>query len=96
MKAIFGRVKAVATEVVTAYLLLGLHWGMRRTVALYRALERAQKRMKATKTEEALAQARLAACRVCPFKRGDLCSKCGCYMPAKVYIRQAKCPQGNW
>lgn len=42
-------------------------------------------------------EARWATCQGCPFLTpDDRCSKCGCYMKAKVAIGQAECPAGRW
>jgi hypothetical protein len=41
--------------------------------------------------------ARWETCQGCPFLTpDDRCSKCGCYMKAKVAIAQAECPVGKW
>lgn len=47
---------------------------------------------------KAAAEARLAICKVCPFFRhvDERCSKCGCYMAVKTYLRAEKCPVGKW
>lgn len=44
------------------------------------------------------AEARLAICRACPFFRStdERCSKCGCYMAVKTYLRAERCPIGKW
>ena len=44
------------------------------------------------------AEARLAICRTCPFFRhtDERCSKCGCYMAVKTYLKAEKCPVGKW
>ena len=44
------------------------------------------------------AEARLAICKTCPFFRhvDERCSKCGCYMAVKTYLRAEKCPVGKW
>ena len=41
--------------------------------------------------------ARWNTCKGCPFlTKDDRCSKCGCYMKAKVAIADADCPVGKW
>ncbi len=44
------------------------------------------------------AEARLTICRTCPFFRhvDERCSKCGCYMAVKTYLRAEHCPVGKW
>lgn len=41
---------------------------------------------------------RLAVCKDCPELRPKLntCKKCGCLMPAKVFLKKAKCPINKW
>lgn len=50
------------------------------------------------KVTQETAEARLAICRTCPFFRhtDERCSKCGCYMAVKTYLRAEKCPVGKW
>lgn len=50
------------------------------------------------KVTQETAEARLAICRSCPFFRhaDERCSKCGCYLAAKTYLRAEKCPVGKW
>jgi hypothetical protein len=45
-----------------------------------------------------MAEQRYTQCLDCPhFRRKiDQCSKCGCYMPAKVWLAWAECPEGKW
>ena len=46
----------------------------------------------------AIQEERLAICKQCEFYKEKMarCSKCGCFMAAKVMIEQAKCPIGEW
>ena len=55
-----------------------------------------QKRMAQEQVD--LARLRLDICRRCPMYDHRLlrCKKCGCFMPAKVQIKNAKCPLGKW
>ena len=41
---------------------------------------------------------RLNICRGCEFfdKVAERCSKCGCYMALKTYLKAEKCPVGKW
>lgn len=39
---------------------------------------------------------RMKICETCEFYKKSFCQKCGCFMPAKVKISQARCPQGKW
>lgn len=46
-----------------------------------------------------LAHARMAACSVCPHYNRSLpgvCGQCGCFMPVKTQLVEAKCPLGKW
>lgn len=44
-----------------------------------------------------LPHARLATCQACPlYQANNRCADCGCYMPAKVQLLNAKCPKGKW
>lgn len=44
------------------------------------------------------AETRLTICRACPYFRhtDERCSKCGCYMAVKTYLKAEKCPIGKW
>lgn len=50
------------------------------------------------KVAQETAEARLAICRGCPFFRhsDERCSKCGCVMAIKTYLKAEKCPVGKW
>lgn len=41
---------------------------------------------------------RYSLCMECPefFKPTTQCKKCGCFMKAKVKLKLATCPIGNW
>ena len=41
---------------------------------------------------------RLAICKGCEFfdTSSDRCSKCGCYLAVKTYLKAEKCPIGKW
>lgn len=44
-----------------------------------------------------VAQARYDICKECPFLLPTKqCSKCGCFMKAKVKIAHAECPEHKW
>jgi hypothetical protein len=44
-----------------------------------------------------LARLRFSACEKCPFlTQRASCLKCGCFMPLKVQLTNAKCPEGKW
>jgi hypothetical protein len=44
-----------------------------------------------------IAQARYDICKECPFLLPTKqCSKCGCFMKAKVKIAHAECPEHKW
>jgi hypothetical protein len=44
------------------------------------------------------ANKRKAICNGCEFynKHQERCTKCGCYMAIKTYLRAATCPLGKW
>lgn len=43
------------------------------------------------------ARLRLEVCKRCPaYTKFNTCRECGCFMPAKVQIKNATCPQGRW
>lgn len=46
-------------------------------------------------TEEE-ANKRLSICNQCEFYTGSRCTKCGCYMATKTYLKAASCPVGKW
>lgn len=41
---------------------------------------------------------RLSICNSCEFfiKDQERCSKCGCYMAVKTYLKAESCPVGKW
>jgi len=41
---------------------------------------------------------RLSICNSCEFyiKDQERCSKCGCYMAVKTYLKAENCPVGKW
>lgn len=47
-------------------------------------------------TEEA--EKRLTICNSCQFfrQRDQRCSRCGCYMAIKTYLKAESCPVGKW
>lgn len=44
------------------------------------------------------AQRRLDICKSCQFFResDERCSKCGCFLSKKTYLKAEKCPVGKW
>lgn len=50
------------------------------------------------KLSEEEAQQRLSICNGCEFfvKDTSRCSKCGCYMAYKTYLKAASCPENKW
>lgn len=48
------------------------------------------------KHTEQVAHARAAICSSCPEINGKTCSKCGCFLSAKVRSMKSKCPINNW
>ena len=48
-------------------------------------------------SEYGTAGLRLSVCSRCPaFTKYKTCSDCGCFMPIKTQLANAKCPRGNW
>lgn len=49
------------------------------------------------RVETEIAEERLAICKACDFflPTGN-CSKCGCFMTAKVKLPNASCPEHKW
>jgi len=44
-----------------------------------------------------LERIRMNVCQKCPaFTKMKTCKECGCFMPAKVRLENAKCPLGKW
>lgn len=50
------------------------------------------------KTSSEDASGRLNICKTCEFfdKNSERCSKCGCKMAIKTYLKAEKCPIGKW
>lgn len=44
------------------------------------------------------AERRKAICNSCQFFNStqDRCTKCGCYMAVKVYLKASSCPMNKW
>lgn len=52
---------------------------------------------KQAKDQHDKARLRLDICKRCPaYTKFNTCKECGCYMPAKVQLKGATCPQGRW
>lgn len=51
-----------------------------------------------TRSQEEVAEERLAICKQCPQLRPvtNQCRICNCFMHLKVKIEKAACPLGNW
>jgi hypothetical protein len=50
------------------------------------------------KTDDAEANNRKNICNSCEFfnKAQERCTKCGCFMAVKVYLKASHCPIGKW
>ena len=48
--------------------------------------------------DDSEANKRKAICNSCDFfnKAQERCTKCGCYMAVKVYLKASNCPIGKW
>lgn len=48
-------------------------------------------------TSKEIIESRISICKSCPeLTRLKTCSKCGCFMPAKVRFSGSSCPIGKW
>lgn len=46
---------------------------------------------------ESLPRLRMSVCQTCPFfTKARTCRKCGCFMPVKTKLKNARCPLGKW
>jgi len=53
--------------------------------------------LKTEYVEKEVAQSRYDICKQCPFLLPTKqCSKCGCFMKAKVKIAHSECPENKW
>lgn len=43
-----------------------------------------------------LAQERLKICNICKYRKGMICSDCGCILQAKARLIEDDCPKGFW
>lgn len=50
------------------------------------------------KVSKDIAEQRMSICDQCPYliQLTRMCSKCGCYMPAKTTLAEAECPEQRW
>jgi hypothetical protein len=50
------------------------------------------------KSDDAEANQRKSICNSCEFfnKSQERCTKCGCFMAVKVYLKASHCPIGKW
>jgi hypothetical protein len=50
------------------------------------------------KTDDEQANKRKEVCNSCEFfnKSQERCTKCGCFMAVKVYLKASSCPIGKW
>lgn len=51
-----------------------------------------------TLASEEISNSRLEICNTCEFfiKESARCSKCGCFMNAKIKLQAVRCPIGKW
>lgn len=47
---------------------------------------------------EKTSEIRMSHCRVCEhyFSMTKMCMLCSCFMPLKVHLKEAKCPDKRW
>lgn len=62
------------------------------------AIAKASEIIDATIIDEPQSLARYEICSACPHltKFSGQCTKCGCFMKAKVKLKGASCPIGKW
>jgi len=48
------------------------------------------------KVDEDVRNERFEICKSCESLKFDFCKKCGCYMPAKTWLSDIKCPIEKW
>jgi hypothetical protein len=48
--------------------------------------------------DKTIRDARYGVCKICPELRTVVktCKQCGCFMPAKTWLKNAKCPNYWW
>lgn len=46
--------------------------------------------------DDTITDARLSVCGECSRYKAKVCTACGCFMPAKVLLSEAECPEGKW
>lgn len=58
----------------------------------------AEQKFEEFKIEEPAREVRLEICKACPelIPVTNNCKKCGCFVHAKTWIRDATCPMGKW
>jgi hypothetical protein len=63
-----------------------------------RPMQAAKKKIASFMATSATQSERMDACRECESFRAATkqCEKCGCFMEAKTWIKDAKCPAGKW
>lgn len=76
-------------------------WHVLESKVLFPAWMRARRALRessdALNDQDHKARLRMAVCTRCPqLTRMDICKACHCYMPVKVQIDKAICPQGRW
>lgn len=49
-----------------------------------------------TNRNNELARERLQHCAYCKYRRGVVCSCCGCVLQAKARIKEEECPKDFW
>jgi hypothetical protein len=54
--------------------------------------------MNMVKVSSTIREERLSICRECPEFQSklEICRSCGCYIPAKTWIKQTSCPLKKW
>lgn len=47
-------------------------------------------------TSQQVVQERVAVCKFCEHRALSMCTRCGCFIPAKVRFAGSNCPEGLW
>jgi hypothetical protein len=51
---------------------------------------------KLTNEEKDIVVDRTHSCSMCEYRKFQVCGACGCYLPAKMLVMDAKCKKGLW
>lgn len=49
-----------------------------------------------TNRNNEVAKKRLDVCVYCPYRKGQTCGECGCFLQAKARVLDEECPKNLW